>query len=469
MGRRSQAVTSANPAGGRRENHGSGSGIALTARIRVSVAQRVRALQLSLSARQGAHGRVFVACLLLLLLQYGIFSLVSSFAKTGSHTFGAIAHQLYGSLSYSLSAGEPTRFRPPAYPMLLAAAVAISPDHWGIVARLLQAAIGVVSLLLVDRIAWNVFSDRRICLVGLLLYTADVALHKDQLAQRETVLIEFLTLLFVACAVEARTSRRRAAAAAVAGLAFLTRPTGLPLLLALLTLVIVDVPRLRAKLAASLLCVGVFAAVLLPWHLYQLRTFGTFSFADSNGGVNLFKGNSRLVAPIYPAVDVDEADPYVGALLGGQTELAGDAMLRRRAVEEILADPGAFALRSIQKILLFFSPVEVPFGRGSVSPNDEGMLVVDGYRARLDWKAMLHFPLAFVVLPLGLLAMARSLRRGGTPARWGVLCCVIIAATVALYAVTFAQLRYRLPFDGLFCVGAACILCEIFRGRTRTS
>jgi hypothetical protein len=180
--------------------------------------------------------------------------------------------------------------------------------------------------------------------------------------------------------------------------------------------------------------------------------------------VNLFKGNSRLVVPIYPAVDVDEADAYVSALLGRQTELARHAMLRRRALEDILADPGAFALRSIQKVLLFFSPVEVPFGRGRVSPDADGVLVVDGYRVRLDWKAMLHFPLAFLVLPLGLLAMVRSLRSGGRPARWGLLCCVIIAATVALYAVTFAQLRYRLPLHGLFCVGAACILCEIFRG-----
>jgi 4-amino-4-deoxy-L-arabinose transferase-like glycosyltransferase len=433
-------------------------------KITASVAQRVRALQLPLGARQGADGRMLAACLLLLLVQYGIFSLGPPFATTGSHTFGAIAHQLYGSLSYSLGGGEPTRFRPPAYPMLLAAAVAMAPDQWGVAARLLQAAIGVASLLLVDRIAWKVFSDRRISAVALLLYTADVALHKEQLAQRETVLIEFLTLLFVACSVEAMTSRRGAAAAALAGLAFLTRPVGLSLLLALLTLVLVEVPRLRAKLAASLLCIGVFGAVLLPWQLYQLHAFGTLSFADSNGGVNLFKGNSPLVAPIYPAVDVDEADPYVGALLAGQTEIEGGAMLGRRAAADILADPGAFALRSIQKILLFFSPVEVPFGDGRVSPNAEGVLVVDGYRVRLDWKAVLHFPLAFVVLPLGLLAMARSPRRGGRPARWGVLCGVIIAATVALYAVTFVQLRYRLPLHGLFCVGAASILCEIFRG-----
>jgi hypothetical protein len=407
---------------------------------------------------------VLAACLLLVLLQYGTFALGVPFADTGSHTFGAIAHELHGSRSYSLGGGEPTRFRPPAYPMLLAAAVALSPDHWGIAARLLQAALGVASLLLVDRLAWRVFSDRRICAVAVLLYTADVALHKDQLAQRETGLIELVTLLFVACAVEAIASRRRAAAAALAGLAFLTRPSGLALLLALLTLVLIDVPRPRAKLAAALLCVGVFAAVLLPWQLYQLRAFGTVSLADSNGGVNVFKGSSRLVAPISPAVDPDEADPYIAALLAGHTEIEGDALLRRRVVQDILAEPGAFAERSLQKVLLFFSPVEVPFGHGRVSTDADGVLVVDGYRVRQDWKAVLQFPFAFVVLPLGLLAMVRSLRSGGRPARWGVLCCVIIAATVVLYAVTFVQLRYRLPLHGLFCVGAACILGEIFGG-----
>ena len=407
------------------------------------------------------------ACAVVVVGQYAWVGLTSDLSDVGISTYGKIAWNLHQSLLYSSDGEHLTYRRPPLYPLLLWASVALGQSSWETIARVLQACLGLGSLFLVHHIATTVFRDRRAVAIAVGLYAADWALHMEQLSQRDTVLIEFLTLLFVAVGLRAGDSRRGACfAAAIAGLAFLTRPTGIVLLPALLLALGLTRLAWRERCVRIGLCVLVFQLLLLPWQAFHVAGFGSFSFGfPTNGGMNLFKGNAPLGTAVYPAVDPDRVDDEIRTLTAGMTQHEKDAYLRDRAVEEILSEPDDFVARAIEKTFYFFSPHEVPFGKGTVVADGAGGVRVDAYRVEQGTKALLLFPLAFVVLPLGCLGLAAALRRPGEARRFGSMALAVVLGTLAISAVTFAQLRFRLPVVGLLCIAAGFALARIFPPR----
>ncbi len=410
---------------------------------------------------------LLLVCVGVLLFQYAMVGLTTDFAETGSSTFGDIARNLSESAFYSVDGATWSYWRPPLYPILLSGVITIGSEYWEALARIVQAVFGLGSLFLVHRLSLAVFRERRVASIAVCLYAANFALHKEQLAQRDTVVIEFLTLLFAMMTLRCADSRRHALIAALAaGLAFLSRPTGLFLLPALVLVLALSELSAKRRILRIAICVAVFELVLLPWQVYHVAAFGSFSpGTPTNGGVNLFKGNSELVASIYPALDPDDADAFIVPLTAGLDEHSGDAFLRARALEAIEVRPGAFLRRVLEKTFYFFTPLEVPFGKGAVVPDGEGGLAVNDFRVDQGLKALLLFPLAFVVLPLGCLGFIESIRRRGNPRRFGLLTIAIVAGYVLIYALTFAQLRFRMPLAGLFCISAGFVLARIFAPR----
>ena len=403
----------------------------------------------------------------ILAIQYTYLFVTVDFSTSGANSYGVIAKHLYESHTYSLDGEYPTFSRPPLYPLLLAVARMVSVSEWPLIAMSVQALLGLGSLLLVYKISQTVFAEQTTSHLAILLYALHLTLHKEQLIQRETALFEFLILAFVFFLVRANAPFNRIITTSIlAALAFLTRPTGFWLFPILLSYVLFYPGfYVKEKIKLGVISLIVFELVLLPWQIYHFVNFGGFSFAtSSNGGVNIFKGNSRLLGDIYPAIDVDHADEFIDFLLEEHklvSERDRNQFLTEQGLADVVADPGGFVQRFVQKSIYFFSPIEIPFGRGEVAMGSEGRLIVENFRVGFGIRNFAHFFISIIIVPLGFIGLLQAIKSKGIQRTWGLVSVAIILSTMFTYALFFVLLRYRLPLDGLFCIAAAFVLAKI--------
>ncbi len=416
------------------------------------------------------RNKIILTAFFILAVQYTFLLVTVDFSTSGANSYGVISKNLYESHVYSFDGENPTFSRPPFYPLLLTLARMVSSSDWPMVATTLQALLGLGSFYLVYAMARSVFKEDSTSHIAILLYALHLTLHKEQLIQRETVLFEFLISAFVFCLVSIKTPINRIITTSIfAALAFLTRPTGFWLLLILLSYVLIAPEfQIREKIKLGVISLIFFESVLLPWQIYHFVNFGEYTLVtSSNGGVNIFKGNSRLLSDIYPAVDVDHADDFIDSLLEEHnlvSERERNQFLIEEGLADIVADPSGFAQRFVQKCIYFFSPIEIPFGRGDVSMGGEGRLILANFHVRFGIRDFAHFIVSLIIVPLGFIGLLQAIKLGGIQRTWGSVSIVIILSSMFTYAVFFVLLRYRLPLDGLLCVAAASVLSKIWIG-----
>lgn len=188
----------------------------------------------------------------------------------------------------------PTAYRPPLFPLLLAATLALFQTH---------RAIAFVHLLLgVATIGLTLAAARRMDLrggvwcAGLLVALDPLLLYHAPQVMTET-LAAFLTAALLAAATWPRTWRRELLVGGLLGLAALCRPTylvvaGLWLLADLLP--IGGVPMTFRLRRAALIGLASFL-VVLPWGVRNRQVLGHWIFATTHGGYTLFLAHN----PVY--------------------------------------------------------------------------------------------------------------------------------------------------------------------------
>lgn len=394
------------------------------------------------------------------------------FAASGSASYAQIARNLVESGLYSLDGAAPTAYRPPAYPLFLAGAMAVGGAGWPTLALLAQAAVAFACLALTALIARRVFADPWATALGVALVAANLPLLDETLALRETGLYTLWTLLLVLVALsDLRWGPQAALLGVLAALALLTRPSGIVLLpVAVLALLGRAELRWRRRLAAALVCAAVWALSLAPWALYLQRSFGRLPLTGtSTSGLNLFKGNHPLMGEIYNLTDVDRAEPTLTALvaaagLGDRLDTwAADDHLGALARRAILDQPGRFLARAVEKGIAFFSPAAVPVGRRGEVALDGDALVVRAPLVVIGTPWTLYH---LFLVPVGLLGLAVAAAVPGPRRRWGWCVGVLVLATAAVYAVTFPERRFRYALEPLLAIAAAGFLVESLRLRT---
>src|SRR5690606_37582798 len=151
----------------------------------------------------------------------------------------------------------------------------------------------------------------------------------------------------------------------------------------------------------------VLAACLLPWQAHLASSFGRVALSGtSTGGMNLFKGNHKLMGDLYLLGDVDRSDPWVKPMIAEQgidwdaEQWRTDDYLNELAKDTILADPVRFLRRAIEKGVVFLSPATAPIARGGevVLGPDGQLTVVDAQFGSGDLRNLYHL----FVVPLGL-------------------------------------------------------------------
>lgn len=363
----------------------------------------------------------------------------------------------------SASPLRPTAYRPPLYPLLLAAIGGCDGVGAGSVA-LLHLMLGVGTVLLVYRVGRQWRWGRPAAAGAALLTACDpLLLYQSTVVMTETVAA---CLAIVGLAALTRLSRRPSAGAAVwAGaalaLAALCRPTFLVWLAAVLLVVVgrtafpgrrdsPEGPSYARRWAVAAGFTAGAVLVLAPWAGRNAAVFGRPILSTTHGGYTLWRANNddyyRFLAEapwgaVWDSQAIDQRFNAVQADVRGdaQAELLADRWARGQAWDTIGRRPGLFAYACLVRVGTFWGLV----------PH---RLAADESRTRrlLRYAVGVWYTAVFVAAGCGVWRVRRRL--GRQPWLWGVL---LVLAFTAVHAWYWTDLRMRAPVMPVVCLLAA--------------
>ena len=355
--------------------------------------------------------------------------------------------------------GQPTAFRPPGYPYLLATVYKTTGKRWS-AGLVLAALLGTLIVLLLYVLAEWAF-DRRVALVAAALaavFPPLVALSASLLSEPLFVLIELG--LVVAVLGYRRTSRIwpwALAAGALAGLGALTRANGLLLVIPAAIGVWTARPLLsRRALAAPAAVVVVALLAVVPWTVRNAVVMHHFLPGTTQTGFALagaYDDESRTdretPARWHNPAGTREYRPLY--LKRGIDEVELDSQLRSKAVDYIGDHPGYVPKALWWNTLRVFDLAASNRDDARGLRRERGLTVTEDRIARFGGYAGLALALVGLVL---LLRMPRG--RRGPAFMWLVPPLMVVGAMFIL-----GNARYRAPLDPFIVLLAAIALARL--------
>jgi 4-amino-4-deoxy-L-arabinose transferase-like glycosyltransferase len=348
--------------------------------------------------------------------------------------------------------GGPSAFRPPGYPLALGGAYAVSGDSVD-AGRLLNAALGAVAVLLLFLVARRLFSDR-VALVAAGIAAVYPPLVMLSLELYSEPLFIDLMLGAVLTALRFRDDPRlrwALATGALAGMATLTRPNGVVLVLILGVWALWLPPRRRvAALAAPVAAVLAAILVIAPWTIRNQIVFNEFVPLTTGTGFNLAgvynedaredeRFNALWRLPIRTDAHRDLYEIF------GLREVELDRELRERGREHALDHPGYVAEVTFWSALRTLNLADA----GTATP--EGIYADRGIGVEISVAEPIAF---YVFLLLALAGGAALLRRPpgqrGPPWLWALM-VALVAFTLPIIGLP----RYRAPAEPFLLILAA--------------
>lgn len=341
--------------------------------------------------------------------------------------------------------------RMPVYPLLLATCAPLGDGAGVVAARVVQALLGTLTVLVALRWARAAAGARAGIVAGLLAACDPFQIFFANLLLTETL---FTLLLLAALAATWRLmtasvlDRWALLILALAGaLAILTRPSVvlfIPVLWLLGFWCLAVVPR---RALAILICPPVLLLLLLPWGLRNRAVLGAPAWLSSNGGVTLYDAQG-------PQADGSSNQAFLQEVLQvapfkAMNEVQRDAFLRRLAVDEMRSNPGRVVALAVRKVARLWNPF----------PN------VAEYRSgAAAWVSAAYT----LVVGLGALGGLILVLRHGTPAprRAHTVIWAGILYFTLLHAVYIGSVRYRVPLMPLLAVAAATAIGRNLRAPT---
>jgi 4-amino-4-deoxy-L-arabinose transferase-like glycosyltransferase len=404
----------------------------------------------SSAARQGAVSPLIYILLagvaVRLLLWYGFRSQpLKVWDEREYHTL-AVNLLRYG--EYSFNPGhERTSLRPPLYPALVAGVYGLAGEGNLAAVRLLQAAIGLLTVVVAYGLGRAVAS-RRVAnwLAGLLCF------YPSLLAYNNLLLTEvlFTLLLTSSCLLIVLSFRQRspalvAAAGVTLGLAALTRSVvwlAPPFLAAFL--IMSWRGRWTERLAAAAAMLLAFAVTLAPWAVRNSRLQDTFVAIDVMGGRNFMMGNYRYT-PLYrswDAISIEGEQSWIHEICStfpfemrtSQGKL--DKLALGQGLKFVREYPGLTLQRSVIKFCDFWGlEREIIAGawRGGLGELSKPTLFA------LTGAIVVVYVVVIALAVFGLFFAPPTDRR----LHWLFVC--VIAYVCALHTIAFGHSRYHLP------------------------
>ncbi|HET6315716.1 MAG TPA: glycosyltransferase family 39 protein, partial [Chloroflexota bacterium] len=325
-----------------------------------------------------------------------------------------------------------------AYALYLAAVYAITGHH-PLIARLLQALVSALSIVLVYRIGRRLFGELAGLAAALLAAGYAYLIFFNAALMTQTFYIVCLLAALDLALQLAEQPRRRdwLLLGATLGLGVLFRQT-LLLFAPLLYLWIgwrVGFPRGRAQLRWRdlLLSLAVLAACIAQWTLRNALVYQDFLLLNSNGGYFLYSANHPQQGTNF---DPDYAAPLPDELRG-MNEAAEDRALYRAAFNFIASDPARFVLLSLNRTKDYFW----------LLPSEQSSLLSNLSRV-FSFALYLPFMLAG-------LALSRAQWRLALPLY------LYVALDSVVHLASWAAPRYRLPSDAVLMVFASLAVAAL--------
>ncbi len=320
-----------------------------------------------------------------------------------------------------------------AYTLYLAGVYALAGPY-PFVARLVQAILSALIVVLVYRIGKQLF-DERVGLTAALLSAlyAYLIFFNAALMTQTFYIICVLAALDLALQLGAQPTRRNwLLLGAAIGLGALFRQT-LLLFAPLLVLWIVWRARSQLRWRDLLLALGMIVLSIAPWTVRNYFVYQDFLLLNSNGGYFFYASNHPAQGTHF---DPNYAPPPPDSVRG-LNEAAEDRALYREALAIVVSDPQRFVLLSLNRAKDYFW----------LLPSDQSSLISNVSR-------LFSFAL---YLPFMLLGLALSRRQ------WRVclpLYLYVLFDTM-LHLASWAAPRYRLPSDSVLMVFAALAVATI--------
>jgi hypothetical protein len=353
-----------------------------------------------------------------------------------------------GVFGFQTPGGEvwPSAYRPPLYPVVLAALV-----HRG---ELKSPAVAVFHVVLGAATAAITFLLAGKARLGRWAYLAAALVALDPILLRQSALVmtETLATMLAVCGVAAlarfanKPSLAPAAAAGVVlGLSVLCRPTfaAWVVLAAVAILAARSIPHRFRNTGASLLAV---AAVLAPWTMRNAIQLGAPVWSTTHGGYTLWLANNDLYYDhLLRRTGLFDAERLLGPrreILRAEVrgdEVAFDRRLTREAMDTIRRRRGDFAYATLHRLhdLWRLTPRQTAGSEPTLQTS-----------ARL--AVGLWYGAVFLLAILGVVARRREL--AASPWLWGLLLCL---AFTLVHAVYWTDMRMRAPLMPVIALAAA--------------
>lgn len=379
-------------------------------------------------------------------------------------SYDAIARNLVDGHGFSSVRGQPTAFRPPLYPILLAGCRlvdAINPIDVFTLVAVLHVLLGTCTVgmtwLLTRRLGFEPVS----CVVAATLVAIDplLLLYTSQL-MTETLFTFLVTALLLSLQ-DVRTGRRAAIAGACFGLAALCRPTIwafgiLAIVVAGIRLMCCRIKRQRVVSRAGCRTVAVFlsalALVICPWVIRNLVVLGHPLVMTTHGGYTLLLGNNPVFyaevvsSPGQPVWQYDSLaawqasiEPKLTAESAHLSEFERSDRLQDMAIDWIQAHPREFLACVWFRIRRLWSP----------GPENS-----DAIPGTVAVTVRRYYLATYVLLVTGLARHRVRSRKLWLP-------CVFVVSLTLLHAVYWANARMRAPAVPVISIIAAAAFSTV--------
>jgi len=346
--------------------------------------------------------------------------------------------------------GTPTAYRPPLYPLLLAAIARTGSGDIGVVALHLLLGLATVAgtwatgiQLGLDRRAW--WPAVAVAVDPLLVVGATWPMTETLFTALATWMLALIT--------SPPTGRRGLAAGILFGLAALCRPSvwafaGLTILLAM-------VARFRKRTDRNwsshrLAIIATLAGVSLtvgPWLARNLAVSGTPVLTTTHGGYTLLLGNNPVFyeqvvrRPLGTTWNDTTSDPgrrprewrerleaeLPVRPLGIRGERQRDTFMYRRAISNMTDDPSGFGRACLLRVLRFWTPWPLESAPGSAWPRP------------LKWAVTTWYTVTLLAMLAGLWRVPWRTRSG-----WRTPLLFLLALSL-VHVVFWSTMRMRAP------------------------
>lgn len=338
----------------------------------------------------------------------------------------------------------PTAYRPPVYPMLLAAFGA-ARDVDTLSVAVLHGLLGVATVLLVATFAFRSFGGPVAGIAAMLVLFDPILLNQSGLVMTETL----AALLAIATwALLSGSSRLvpRVGAGLVMGIAALCRPVFLVWLGLVAAVLLASSIKRRDVFPALGFCLAA-ALVLAPWIVRNFLQFQRPIATTTHGGYTVWLGNNDeyydflRTAPrgsVWDSTRLDER--YAQRFLElDKDEVAADRWANQQARQCIQRRPGMFVRASIGRVTRLWGWVPNRLSE------DESNL-----RRYARWAVGVWYFVQFLFIVAAVVALRHEVL--ASPWLWAVLLAISLTAVHCIY---WTDMRMRAPMIPMLAVAAA--------------